>query len=168
MEKNQPKAQKFSQNSPSNDSSKNKGNPEIRKPTLTRASVDLWLKDLDYTKSKAIEFMKLAHFDTAALYTHMAVEKSLKAAIVAFKRKEPPKTHNLKRLYSEISNQIQLTDEQIAFLDELTPAVSKTRYMDVTLELADEIYTKDIVSEYIKKAVPIIELIKRSIKEKQS
>ncbi|MGA3291381.1 MAG: hypothetical protein ABSD42_14210 [Candidatus Bathyarchaeia archaeon] len=40
--------------------------------------------------------------------------------------------------------------------------------MDVTLELADEIYTKDIVSEYIKKAVPIIELIKRSIKEKQS
>ncbi|MGA3291382.1 MAG: hypothetical protein ABSD42_14215 [Candidatus Bathyarchaeia archaeon] len=83
MEKNQPKDPKLSQNSPSNDSSKNKGNPEIRKPTLTRASVGLWLKDLDYTKSKAIELMKLAHFDTAALYTHMAVEKSLKAAIVA-------------------------------------------------------------------------------------
>jgi predicted nucleotidyltransferase len=39
--------------------------------------------------------------------------------------------------------------------------------MDVTLELADEIYTEDIVNEYIKKAVPIIELIKTSIKEKQ-
>lgn len=167
MKKNQSKDQTFKQNSPSKDTSKNKHNPKIRKPTLTRASVDLWLKDLDYTKSKAIEFTKLAHFDTAALYTHMAVEKSLKAAIVAFERKEPPKTHNLRRLYSEIADQIQLTDEQIAFLDELTPAVSKTRYMDVTLELADEIYTEDIVSEYIKKAVPIIELIKRSIKEKQ-
>jgi len=77
------------------------------------------------------------------------------------------KNHNLKRLYSEIAGHIQLTDEQIAFLDELTPAVSKTRYMDITLELADEIYTKDIVSEYIKKAVPIIDLIKRCIKEKQ-
>ena len=63
---------------------------------------------------------------------------------------------------------MQLTDEQIAFLDELTPAVSKTRYMDVTLELADEIYTEDIVSEYIKKAVPIIELIKRGIEGKHS
>ena len=167
MKKNQPKDQKLGQNSPSKEPLKKKSNSEIKKPTLTRASVDLWLKDLDYTKNKAIEFMKLAHFDTAALYTHMAVEKSLKAAIVAFVRKEPPKTHNLKRLYSEIAGHIQLTDEQIAFLDELTPAVSKTRYMDVTLELADEIYTEDIVSEYIKKAVPIIDLIKRCIKEKQ-
>lgn len=166
MENNQPKDKALDKSSPSKEPSKNKTNPEINKPTLTRASVDLWLRDLDYTKSKAIEFMKLKHFDTAALYTHMAVEKSLKAAIVAFERKEPPKTHNLKRLYSEIAGQIKLTDEQVAFLDELTPAVSKTRYMDVTLELADEIYTEDIVSEYIKKAIPIIELVKRSIEEK--
>jgi len=168
MERNQQKDKKHSSNSPSGEASKEKSNQGVKKPILTRASVDLWLKDLDYTKNKAIEFIKLGHFDTAALYIHMAVEKSLKAAIVAFKDKEPPKTHNLKRLYSEIADKVQLTDEQIAFLDELTPAVSKTRYMDVTLELADEIYTKDIVSEYIKKAVPIIELIKRGIEGKHS
>lgn len=138
---------------------------EVKKPTVTRANVDLWLKDLEYTKSKAIDFIKLGHFDTAALYIHMAVEKSLKAAIAAFKHKEPPKTHNLKRLYSEIADRISLTNEQIAFLEELTPAVSKTRYMDVTLEFADEIYTEEVVDDYIKKAVPIIELIEMRVKE---
>lgn len=125
--------------------------------------MNLWLKDLEYTKNKAIQFIELRHFDTAALYIHMAVEKSLKAAIASFRHVEPPKTHNLKRLYAEVADKIQLTEEQVAFLDELTPAVSKTRYMDVTLELADEVYTEDIVSEYIKEALPIIDLIKKSI-----
>lgn len=96
----------------------------------------------------------------------MAVEKSLKAAIAAFKSNEPPKTHNLKRLYAEVLDYISLTNDQIAFLEELTPAVSKTRYMDATFELADEVYTGDLVNEYIKKAVPIIELMKRRIAEK--
>jgi len=90
MKKNSPKDQKLGQSSPSKEPLKKKST-EIKKPTLTRASVDLWLKDMDYTKNKAIEFMKLAHFDTVALYTHMAVEKSLKAAVVAFVCKEPPK-----------------------------------------------------------------------------
>jgi hypothetical protein len=40
--------------------------------------------------------------------------------------------------------------------------------MDVTLELADEIYTQEIVDEYIQKAVPIIDLIKKCIVEKQN
>jgi HEPN domain-containing protein len=168
MVRKEQKNRKHSQKSPSEQAPKEKSSQKDKKPILTRASVDLWLKDLDYTKNKAIEFVKLGHFDTAALYIHMAVEKSLKAAIVAFKQKEPPKTHNLKRLYSEISDQVKLTDEQIAFLDELTPVISKTRYMDVTLELADEIYTEDITSEYLKKAVPIIEMIKRRIEEKRS
>lgn len=113
-------------------------------------------------------FSKLGHFDTAALYIHMAVEKALKAAIAAFQNREPPKTHNLKRLYSEVTKTVKLNEEQIAFLDELTPAVSKTRYMDVTLELADEIYTEEIVNEYIQKAVPIIESVKRCIEAKQN
>ena len=168
MEDTEAKDKNRTRKSRSGEILKKKSSREGKKLIVTRASVDLWLKDLNYTKSKAVEFIKLEHFDTAALYIHMAVEKSLKAAIAAFKYEEPPKTHNLKRLYSEITDRVQLTDDQIAFLEELTPAVSKTRYMDVTLELADEIYTEDIVSEYIKKAVPIIELIKKNIEERGS
>jgi len=47
-----------------------------------------------------------SYVSTAALYTHQTVEKALKAAIIALKRRMPPKIHVLDELYDEISDEV--------------------------------------------------------------
>ncbi len=95
----------------------------------------------------------------------MTVEKSLKAAIVVLKKAAPPKVHNLVELHSKIADEVELTEEQIRFLRQLSLAVRETRYFDATLELPSEIYTKTVVDEFMTKALPIIKVIKERIEE---
>ena len=88
----------------------------------------------------------------------------MKVAIIALKHEVPPKVHNLIRLQAEIAGKIDLNDEQIHFLRILTSAAHETRYIDAAPGLPSEIYTKTVVDEYMQKALPIIEKVKKSIK----
>ena len=99
----------------------------------------------------------------AAFYIHLAVEKALKAAIVALTGDFPAKTHRLQRLYAEISDKLKLTQQEVEFLEELTPVVTKARYEDIELTDPAETYTKVVVEEYMKKALPIIDKLKACI-----
>jgi HEPN domain-containing protein len=128
----------------------------------------MWLRDLEDTVKNAKDLRDAGFYDVATLYIQLAVEKALKAAIAALKGEEPPKVHNLMRLYSKVSGKLILNDDQIDFLRELTSAAYDTRYMDVSFRLPREIYTKDIVDEYMEKALPIIEHIKSSMKAKKN
>ena len=96
--------------------------------------------------------------------SHSAVEKALKAAIIALRRKTPIKTHNLKRLYSEVSRQIDLTEGQVDFLGELTPASQISRYVDVALGIPRDIYSRRLVTRYLVTAIPILKSIRRALR----
>ena len=128
-----------------------------------RNEVNLWLKDLDDTLKVASDNFTLGNYHVAAFYTHQAVEKALKAVIIALKHKAPPKTHRLRLLYSEVATEVPLTAEQLRFLGELTPVARRARYVDVAPGLPSEIYTKEIVDQYMKKALPILDAIKARI-----
>jgi HEPN domain-containing protein len=103
-----------------------------------------------------------------AFWLHLTVEKALKTAIVVLKKEVPPKVHNLVELHSKIADEVKLTDEQIRFLRQLTLAVRETRYVDATLELPSEIYTKAVVEEFMSTALPIINVIKSKIEERKT
>jgi HEPN domain-containing protein len=134
---------------------------------LTRKDKELWLMDLEYTINNAKKLKDAGFYDMAALCIQLAVEKALKAGIAGFLKEEPPKDHNLMRLYSKIKLKLALDDEQIYFLRDLTSAAYETRYMDTTYRLSSEIFTKERVNKYMQKAVPIIEQIKTSIKKEE-
>jgi len=134
---------------------------------LPKSELELWLKDSDDSLKVAKDNMTLGHYHIAAFCIHMSVEKALKAAIISLKHKAPPKTHRLRLLYSEVADEIQLTDEQVFFLGELTPVARRARYVDAGPGLPSEIYTKEILDEYLEKALPIIEAIKAHITEER-
>jgi len=118
--------------------------------------IQLWLKDLEDSLRMLNKVVECEAYPVVAFWLHLTVEKSLKAAIVVLKRVAPPKVHNLVELHSKIADEVELTDEQIRFLRQLTLAVRETRYFDATLELPSEIYTKAVVDEFMAKALPIV------------
>lgn len=124
----------------------------------------MWLRDLEDTVKNAKDLRDAGFYDVATLYIQLAVEKALKAAIAALKGKEPPKDHNLARLYFKIADKVNLSDEEVLFLRKLTGAAYGTRYLDVNLKLPREIYTKDVADKYMKEALAIIERVKTSMK----
>ncbi len=131
---------------------------------LEREEVRLWLADSDDCIKVAEQNFELGNYHVTAFFIHSALERALKAAIVAFKQKAPPKTHNLKRLYFEVEDKVRLSQEQTDFLGEVTPASQTARYVDVAMALPREVYPKTLVERYVSSAKPILNVIKRSLR----
>ncbi|MGQ9515013.1 MAG: HEPN domain-containing protein [Thermoproteota archaeon] len=108
--------------------------------------------------------LKLGNYHVTYFYLHSSVEKALKAAIIAIRKKAYIKTHNLKRLHSEVDDSIVLSKEQIDFLGEPTPASQISRYVDVALGIPREIYSHLLVTRYLKMAEPILKSMRRTLK----
>ncbi|MEM3501767.1 MAG: HEPN domain-containing protein [Candidatus Bathyarchaeia archaeon] len=135
---------------------------EVERPLL-RDEVRLWLEDSEDSWKVANDNFNLGNYHVAAYYIHAAVEKTLKAAIIAFKRRLPAKTHNLKQLYSEVSGIIKLSREEEDFLGELTPTSQIARYVDVAVTLPRDIYSRNLAERYLATAKPILMKVKRTI-----
>ena len=87
-----------------------------------------WLDlcDDDLITAKALlKSKRLLHM---GFFCHMIIEKAFKAVIAENTKKIPPKIHDLHKLavYGGIFN--DLSDEQFAILDKLTPLQIETRY----------------------------------------
>jgi len=136
-----------------------------RGTAFDRGEVKLWMADSDDSIKVAKDNFALGNYHVSAFYTHQAVEKALKAAIIAFKHKIPLKTHSLKDLHLEVADEVVLTDEQKDFLGELTPASQVARYVDVAVGLPREAYSKRLAEEYLNKALPIIDAVKTHMRD---
>jgi len=135
---------------------------EVSDRTL-RSEVELWLEDSDDSLKVARDNLALRNYHIAAFYTHQAVEKALKAAVIAFKREMPPKIHVWDKLYDELSANVSLTEEQKDFLVELTPTYQVSRYVDAAGRLPRDAYTKRLAERYLENALPIIDAVRKRI-----
>jgi len=133
------------------------------KKAVQRDEVRLWLEDSDDSWKVAQQNFKLGNYHIAAFYTHAAVEKILKAAIIAFRRKAPMKTHNLKALHSEVADEVELSEEQQDFLGELTPAAQIAKYVDAATVVPRDIYSKRLAERYLTAAQPILKTAKKRL-----
>jgi len=86
--------------------------------------LDLCVDDLA-TAKVLLESKRLLHM---GFFCHMIIEKALKALIVDRTDEIPPKIHDLQKLAvcGEIFN--NLSEEQLAFIDKLTPLQIEARY----------------------------------------
>ncbi len=92
-----------------------------------REEVSWWYKTAQRNLERAERAFNVKDYEACAFWCHQAVEFALKALAI-YLGHLPPKTHNLRRLYEIVRNNIVL-DEQL--LSELTPYYSVSRYPDI-------------------------------------
>ena len=104
--------------------------------------VEYWLDlcDDDLITAKALlESKRLLHM---GFFCHMIVEKSLKAIIAERTGEIPPKIHDLQKLATRGGVFDDLSDEQFALMDKLTPLQIEARYPEYKEKIAGTLTTE--------------------------
>jgi len=70
------------------------------------------------------------------LFCHLAVEKALKAVVTEVTKEIPPRVHDLLRLARLGKVYEEITEQQIDFLDEITPLQIEARYPEYKDQIA--------------------------------
>lgn len=115
-----------------------------------------WLLKAKKDVETAKDLFGLKHYDWSLFIWHLAIEKTLKAKLVA-QNKSVPYTHDLSRLVKEAN--IPFSEEQIKQLNEITTFNIEARYDDYKLS-----FYKKTTSEYSGKWVKICESIYKLIR----
>jgi len=98
--------------------------------------VEYWLDlcDDDLITAKALfRSERLLHM---GFFCHMIVEKSLKAVLASRTSEIPPKIHDLQKLAARGEIFDDLSDEQFALMDKLTPLQIEARYPEYKERIA--------------------------------
>jgi len=90
--------------------------------------VEYWLDLCDDDLITAKTLLKSKRLLHMGFFCHMIVEKSLKAVITGRTGEIPPKIHDLQKLASRGGIFDNLSDEQFALMDRLTPLQIEARY----------------------------------------
>jgi len=90
--------------------------------------VEYWLELCDDDMMVAKNLFKSKDFLWMVFLCHLVVEKSLKAVIANTTEQEPKRIHDLAKLAEQAALHSELTDEQMDFLEELTPFNIEPRY----------------------------------------
>ena len=109
--------------------------------------IKYWVESSSHDLEVAESLFDNSKYDYCLFFGHLLLEKTLKALFVKNNSgKLPPKTHNLVRL-AEVSN-IDITDDQKIFLDEVNEFNLETRYPDFKFEFYKRC-TKEYAEEYL-------------------
>jgi HEPN domain-containing protein len=110
--------------------------------------INYWLKSAEHDLEVAETLFQNQKYDWCLFIAHLVLEKTLKAHFVKQYNKLPPKIHNLVRL-AEMSN-LELTEEQKIFLDEVNDFNLEIRYPDYKFEFYKKC-TKEFTKQYFGK-----------------
>jgi len=91
--------------------------------------VRYWLESADKDWDVARNLFKFKHYAYCLFFSHLAIEKLLKAVIVQSTGKHAPQIHELKKL-AKLAG-LKLTTAQREYLEEITTFNIQARYDDV-------------------------------------
>jgi len=98
--------------------------------------VEYWLELCDDDMGVAKNLLKSKDYLWMTFLCHLIVEKSLKATIADRTEQEPKRIHDLAKLAEQANLVDKLTDEQMDFLEELTPFNIEARYPSYKQKMA--------------------------------
>ncbi len=87
-----------------------------------------WIESSDEDFKSMCSMLESKHYDWALFVGHLAIEKLLKGLYVKKHHKHAPFIHDLLRLAA--LNNLDVTEEQEEWLDEITSFNLNTRYVD--------------------------------------
>ncbi len=117
-----------------------------------------WLEGALVDLNDAKEAHKRGSHHLAVFLAHQAVEKALKAYIIAFRRVRPPRTHDLVELLNIA--EIELDPPDAEALAELSPYYTIARYPNAGLRRPWREITAGTASRFIALAEKIVNKIK--------
>ncbi|MGC8608137.1 MAG: HEPN domain-containing protein [Vulcanisaeta sp.] len=97
-----------------------------------------WFKEANYDLARARRSLDEGDYALSVFMSQQAIEKALKAVIIAIKRMSLPKTHDLVRLYNEVSDVMPLPQEAVDRLPEVSQYYVSARYPNAGLEVPSE------------------------------
>ncbi|HFE62824.1 MAG TPA: HEPN domain-containing protein [Caldithrix sp.] len=119
-----------------------------------------WYKQALHDLVIAERNISIQGYDTASFLAQQSVEKLLKS-IFALEGNKIPKTHYI----DELAKQLNLSDEIIDNVLDLTVDYTFARYPDVADLLPYEEYTEEIAQAKVARAKKIFELLKDRYRE---
>ena len=124
--------------------------------------VEYWvdLSDKDFRIAK--DLLKLKHFLYVGFMCHQSIEKIFKAAYEHQINDTPPFVHDLMLIANRAGIFNMLDDEQIGFIERLSPLNIRARYPDYKKELAKEL-TKTVCEDLVIKTQKLQQWTKEKI-----
>ncbi|MGC9153800.1 MAG: HEPN domain-containing protein [Vulcanisaeta sp.] len=120
-----------------------------------------WFKEANYDLARARRSLDEGDYALSVFMSQQAIEKALKAVIIANKRMSPPKTHDLVRLYNEVSDVMPLPQEAVDRLPEVSQYYVSARYPNAGLEVPSERINRAQAIRALEVANMVIENAKR-------
>lgn len=109
---------------------------------MTKKIALKWYKQAKHDLEMAEKVISIGGYDISAFLSHQSIEKLLKA-IFALKGKRIPKTHFI----DELAKELNLDNEVINFVYDLTVDYTFSRYPDVGDHVPYEEYSEEIANE---------------------
>ncbi|MFH1006746.1 MAG: HEPN domain-containing protein [Candidatus Latescibacterota bacterium] len=121
-----------------------------------------WIGHAEYDPNTAEAMFKTGRHLYVSFMGQQTIEKILKGFIVEWKDTYSPYSHNLRRL-AEISGiDAEMSDEQLKFLDDLTPFCVMTRYPAYKDKMA-ALSTPDPSEEYLSRTKEMFQWLRQKI-----
>lgn len=118
-----------------------------------------WLAQAREDREAAQVLFNSRKFFGVAFYSHQAVEKALKGAILEMTRSLPPKTHNL----NELGRTLRVSEDIAEHLRCLNPEYTISRYPDAANGIPAENYSKKKAKAILRAADSVLEWVKRTL-----
>ncbi len=123
--------------------------------------ITYWIESADNDLSASMSLYHSGKYDWCLFIGHLVLEKLLKAFFVLNNQNQiPPKTHNLNKLAA--LSKIDLSQEQILFLDEVNDFNLEVRYPEYKREFY-KICTKEFTENYFSKIQEFAKWLKSRI-----
>ena len=124
-----------------------------------KAETEAWLASAESDAAAARLLLTNGFYGQSVFFTHLSVEKTLKALILErLGVGVPPRTHNLSRL---IESMVESPPEWLAtFLDKLSPESAQARY---ALPPDNAVYTSDLATTLFNDAEEATQWLRQNL-----
>ncbi|OFZ36270.1 MAG: hypothetical protein A2504_03490 [Bdellovibrionales bacterium RIFOXYD12_FULL_39_22] len=123
--------------------------------------IDYWLQGHEYDWATALNLNRSGRYPYALFFVHLAIEKLIKAIIVAQTEKQAPFGHNLVFLLAKTN--LELSERIVRSLTEISTFNIEARYPG---DAFYSITTKDYARQWFKTSKEIIQWLKKESKIK--
>lgn len=128
-------------------------------PVKTKQLISYWITTAEHDYDTLLTLFKSKKYSNALFFSHIILEKILKAHVVKTIKKQTPYTHDLIRLYKLTT--LSLTKNEISLLNKANDFNIRARYPDFKYDFYKRC-TKNYTEKYYK---PIIKLYKKLCQE---
>ncbi len=129
-----------------------------------REEVVNWFEEAKVDLKRCEVNIQLKDYAIACFFAQQCIEKAIKALILQAKHKYM-RTHDLTRLYDEISDVIKLSDEEVAILSDISQYYVTTRYPNAGIEIPSRSFTERQAKRAYELALKVFELINKILKQ---